>query len=333
MTNLQTLKIIAESIKAKSKSSFNDVNILALASFFEELSTSKSKFNSAYLYYFLYHNICKESVAKRKTTSRDLEDILATIFDGTITDEFKRKNKNEKSWFLENDIITGSAVSNKREKSDIVFDKGENIYELSVKTLMQSNKEINFGSFEKITLFGGFGIEDFLTERGKKKTIGLGSKPQLQKLLENIQENGHYKNFKNRFCELANFVFSEDLVILIKNKTVMNLYFVKGQDFVNLLHRISCSPKEFITLINRWEGNSIRMNRQKILEIAIHIELDFSFLDEHIISDIINLEEKISTYLIHYVNTYPHNQKYKELIFAECNKIITTIDKNINNLI
>ena len=333
MTNLNILKIITESIKLKSKTDFDTVNVDILAQFFEELSTSKSKFNSAYLHYFLYHNICKESIAKRKTTSRDLEDVLATIFDGTITDEFKRTNKNDDNWFLENDIVTGSAISNKREKSDIVFDKGENIYEISVKTLMQNNKEINFGSFEKITLFGGFGIEGLLTERGKKKTVGLGSKPQLKALLEKLQENNFYDKFQARFCELVKFVFSEDLIVLVKNKTVMDLYFVKGQDFVDLLCNISNSPQEFITLINRWEGNSIRMDRSKILEIATHIRLDFHFLEDHLVSEIVSLEEKIATYFIKYVNSYPENSQYKELIFAECDKIIGKIDVNINNLL
>jgi hypothetical protein len=183
MTNLNILKIIVESIKLKSKLDFNDINISHIIEFFKELSFNQSKFNSAYLHYFLYHHICKDSVAKRKTTSRDFEDILATIFNGVITDEFKRTNKNNTQWFLESDMITGSAISNKREKSDIIFYQDiekDKFYELSIKTLMHNNKEINFGSFEKITLFGGFKTEEFLTERRTNKLIGLGSKQQLK---------------------------------------------------------------------------------------------------------------------------------------------------------
>jgi hypothetical protein len=262
-----------------------------------------------------------------------LEDILATVFGGMITDEFKRTNKNDSDWFLENDIVTGSGVSNKREKSDIVFDKNKNLYEISVKTLVQKNTEINFGSFEKITLFGGFGVESFLAERKNTQLLGLGSKPRLKKLLEKLVEDGNYEKFRARFCELVKFVFSEDLVVLIKNKTVMDLYFIKGQDFVSLLCDISCSPQEFVTLVNRWEGNSIRMDRTRILKIATHIQLNFDFLEDHIISKIINLEEKIASYLIQYVNSYPNNQKYKKLIFEECDKVIENIDSNINTLL
>ncbi|MEN9912161.1 MAG: hypothetical protein RI956_605 [Pseudomonadota bacterium] len=64
--------------------------------------------------------------------------------------------------------------------------------------------------------------------------------------------------------------------------------------------------------------------------------LNFNFLDGHLVSIIINLEEKISTYLIRHINTYPNNQAYKDLIFTECIKIIKNIeniDSNINNLI
>jgi len=85
-------------------------------------------------------------------------------------------------------------------------------------------------------------------------------------------------------------------------------------------------------VVNRWEGNSIRMNREKIMKIGKRVHLDFDFLDNHIINKLLNTEEKISMYFIKYVNEYPNNHKYKKLIFDECDTILSEIDTNINKL-
>jgi len=332
MTNLSVLKIIIEDIKNKDPRFRKNVDLDLIISFFKKVEKDKSKFNFAYLNYFLYNNISKEDVAKRKTTSRDLEDVLAVIFNGDVTDEEKRDNTNDKNFYLENETITGFALSNKREKADIKFNKD---YYNSVKTLMMNNSEINFGSFEKTTLFSGFGVEKYLSERKGvvSEKIGLGSKPRLLNLLNKIKNQGQYSKFKKRFSNLVEFVFSDDLIILIKDKRKMDLYFIKGKKFTDLLIKKSASPEGFISVINRWEGNSIRMNRDQILDIGKKIHLNFDFLEDHIVNEIIKTEERISKYFIAYVNKYPENDKYKELIFNECERILDKIDSNINNLI
>ncbi len=332
MTNLNILKIIIENIKRKESTLNKTINLNSIYYFFKKTETDKNKFNYAYLNYYLYNNISKETVAKRKTTSRDFEDVLATIFNGTVTDEEKRDNSNEKKFYLENETITGFALSNKREKADVKIGKN---YFVSVKTLMQDNKEINFGSLEKTTLFSGFNVEKYLNERkgvGSEK-IGLGSKPRLLNLLNKIKKQNQYSKFKKRFTNLVKFVFSDDLIILIKDETKIDLYLIDGDDFVNLLIKNSKSPKNLTSIVNRWEGNSIRMNREPIMKIGKKIHLDFNFLDKHIINKIIKTEEKISKYFIEYVNKYPNNKKYKKLIFDECDVILSEIDINIDNLI
>ena len=187
MTNLNLLKIIIESIKNDKEIFDSQISLKSIIKFFQEVKSNYSRFNYAYLHFYLYKHISEKTVAKRKTTSRDFEDILATIFNGKITDEEKRDNSNSINFFLENETITGFALSNKREKADIKISPN---YLLSVKTLMANNKEINFGSLEKTTLFSGFGIENKLTERkgSNSENIGLGSKPRLFNLLEKINE-------------------------------------------------------------------------------------------------------------------------------------------------
>jgi len=332
MTNLNILKIIIENIKTKEPELKKKVSLDSIYHFFKKTETDKNRFNYAYLNYILYNNISKETVAKRKTTSRDFEDILATIFDGTITDEEKRGNLNEDKFYLENETITGFAVSNKREKADVKI--GED-YFVSVKTLMQNNKEINFGSLEKTTLFSGFNVEKYLNERKgvNSERIGLGSKPRLLNLLNEIKNQNQFNKFTKRFSNLIKFVFSDDLIILIKDKTKIDLYLIKGEDFVNLLIKSSKTPEKLTSIVNRWEGNSIRMNREPIMKIGKKIHIDFDFLDDHIINKLLKTEEKISKYFIEYVNKYPNNQKYKKLIFDECDAVLSDIDINIDKLV
>ena len=100
MTTLNILKIIIENIKNKENVLNQNIDLKIISNFFKKVKTDKNKFNYAYLNYYLYNNISNEIVAKRKTTSRDFEDIIATIFDGSITDENKRENIN-----IENFIV------------------------------------------------------------------------------------------------------------------------------------------------------------------------------------------------------------------------------------
>jgi hypothetical protein len=302
--------------------------------FFEYLVSSKEKFNSAYLLNYLYSNISAKDVAKRKTTARDFEDFLATLFNGTVTDEFKRENKNieTKEIFVENEFITKFVLSNKREKADLIFDEG---YQLSVKTLIASNTEINLGSFEKTALFYLLDVEDYLNERKGKRVklnnneiieIGLGSRSLLKNLLKLLEVNNKFETFKSRFIKMSEVIFSDDLIIAIKNDLMMDLYFVKGQDFIDLLNNIIKTPEDFLRLVNRWEGNTIRVDRAKILNIAKHIHLDFHFLEMSFLKYFQNFEDSISKLLVMYINT--QSETYKELIFEEIEKIMTIIDQN-----
>ena len=72
----------------------------------------------------------------------------------------------------------------------------------------------------------------------------------------------------------------------------MDFYFIEGEKFTKLLEEKSSTPEFLTTIVNRWEGNSIRMNREPILKVATKISLNFNFLDKHIITEITNTEQK-----------------------------------------
>ena len=309
-------------------------NLNEIADFFNYLNKSKENFNSAYLLNYLYQNISSKEVAKRKTTARDFEDYLAILFNGQITDEIKRTNDAIEIDTIENDYITNFTISNKREKADIIFSDN---FKLSVKTLMYYNKEINLGSFEKTALFYELDVYDYLNERkgkdgilhGKVAKIGLGSKVLLKNLLYLIDEMGNYSKFKERFLNMAKEIFADDMIIAIKNDTKMDLYFITAKEFFNLFKNRIDNIEEFMKLVNRWEGNSIRVDREAFLTVAKHIELDFSFIENSILKYFYEFEDKTTKILIKYINDTANKEYYKSKICKEIEDIIDLIETKL----
>lgn len=328
------LRLIRDFLIEKDYLKSHNSSLEDLATFFEYLVISKYKFNSAYLLNYLWKNISAQEVAKRKTSARDFEDYLSILFSGTISDEIKRANKNKfnQNIFVENEFITNFVLSNRREKVDLVFD---NNYGLSIKTLINSNKEINLGSFEKTALFYLLDVEDYLNERKGKKIklnnevieVGLGSRNLLNNLFKLLMYQNKFKTFQERFINMAENIFCADFIIAIKNDQIMDLYFLSSKNFIDLLKEIIISAEQFLTVVNRWEGNSIRVDRDKILNKAKHIKLDFTFLQTSILKNFSEFEENISKLLVIYINS--PKSEYKKLIFEELDKIINTIDQNM----
>lgn len=334
INNHNILKLLRDILIENNKLQKNYSNIDELVSFFNYLIDSKEDFNSAYLLNYLYQNISAKDVAKRKTTARDFEDYLAILFNGEVTDEVKRKNSDNKIEEIENSFITNFTTSNRREKADIIFDKG---FALSVKTLMKNNKEINLGSFEKTALFYELDIYDYLGERKGKNgilnkqevKIGLGSKKLLKNLLLLLEEKGKYNTFKSRFLKMAKEIFADDMLIAIKNDLKMDLYFIKANDFYNIFKNNIDDINEFMKIINRWEGNSIRVDREEFLKIATYIRLDFNFLNDSILKYFKEFEDKTSNILIKYINDVDNKIYYQKQICKEIEEIINLIEKKI----
>jgi len=332
--NHNILKLLKNILIKNNQLKENYSNIDELVSFFNYLIATKENFNSAYLLNYLYQNISAKDVAKRKTTARDFEDYLAILFNGKITDETKRQNSDNKIDKIENDFITNFTISNKREKADIIFDKG---FALSVKTLMFNNKEINLGSFEKTALFYELDVYDYLGERKGKNgilnnqevKIGLGSKALLKNLLLLLKEKGKYDTFKNIFLKMAKEIFADDMLIAIKNDLEMDLYFIKSNDFYNLFKNSIDDIDKFMIIVNRWEGNSIRVDREEFLKIATHIKLDFKFLNNSILKYFKEFEDKTTNILVKYINDVDNKKYYQELMCKEIEKIINLIEQKI----
>lgn len=326
MLNNEILKIIGESLKLNK-----NISVESLRDLFHYIISHKSKFNSAYLTYYILEKFCKtKDIQTRKTSARDFEDFLSAITGGVVTDNSSRHN-NKENIFVENPFITEWVVNNKREKADIIYDNG---YMITVKTLVEKNDEVNMGAFEKKALFSEMDLVSYLEERKSSNNgIGLGSKPQLLGLLKIIGKKGLWKKFQDRFLEMSKNIFSDDIIMFIKNKENPRIYIISSVVFQNKLKNAVSSPTDFISLINRWEGNNIRMNRTKLVSEIEPIILDFSYLDEHLVKKMDENISKITKNIVLYIEDRENSEIYKKEIIILCNNTLNEIDKEYLNLI
>ncbi|WP_180673974.1 hypothetical protein [Helicobacter sp. 13S00482-2] len=94
---LYSIKLIRDYLENKGVISSTISNIDELYIFFKYLSSpdSREKFNSLYILNYINQYIVDEDVAKRKTSARIFEDLLAIIFNGEVADN-KKKGKYQK---------------------------------------------------------------------------------------------------------------------------------------------------------------------------------------------------------------------------------------------
>jgi len=297
---LHTIKVIRDYMTTKGDLPKHTENIDSVYKFFKEIEKSK-KFNSLYILNYIYNYISCDEVSKRKTSSRVFEDLLAIIFNGSITDELNRENDvADVPECFEN--VRDKIAGNKREKIDLLFN---GMYGISVKTLVGTNSEINLGSFEKKVLFDGLSVEQYLTERqaSNKEEVGLGSRKQLLKLFKLLQKEGLYQKFSRKFIQMYEYIFSDDMILGIKKGEKLTLYFFTGGEFTDLVTSRAENPENLLEVVNRWEGNSIRINRVKLLESASRqVQLNFDVLDETVIKLVNDFDFKLHKTYVDYCN-------------------------------
>ena len=297
---LHTIKVIRDYMTTKGDLPKHTENIDSVYKFFKEIEKSK-KFNSLYILNYIYNYISCDEVSKRKTSSRVFEDFLAIIFNGSITDELNRENDvADVPECFEN--VRDKIAGNKREKIDLLFN---GMYGISVKTLVGTNREINLGSFEKKVLFDGLSVEQYLTERqaSNKEEVGLGSRKQLLKLFKLLQKEGLYQKFSRKFIQMYEYIFSDDMILGIKKGEKLTLYFFTGGEFTDLVTSRAENPENLLEVVNRWEGNSIRINRVKLLESASRqVQLNFDVLDETVIKLVNDFDFKLHKTYVDYCN-------------------------------
>ena len=319
--SLQTIRIISDYLKEKGVIAQQISGIKDIYDFFTHLQNHKNKFYALYIYNYLFNFISSDEVAKRKTSARVFEDLLAIIFDGEVADTKIRKNLNyEPSDYFIN--VKDKIASNRREKADVIF---ANNYSFSVKTLCSDNKEINMGSFEKKVLFDGLKVDNYLSERKSNDGAGLGSIPQFLKLLKLIETLSSYEKLKEKFNKMVEFIYSDDLLLAIKNDNKMELYFFSGAETVQIFKSHSQNKDDFLKIVNRFEGNSLRIDRTPLIQNCTKsLSLDFSYLKSTVIELINEFDLKLHKSYFEYFS----DKNSKAFVFNELDKIFNKFDEN-----
>ncbi|MBM3206858.1 MAG: hypothetical protein FJZ43_04540 [Candidatus Staskawiczbacteria bacterium] len=219
---------------------------------------------------YLYKNIASDKVRKRKSSATEFEDFLGYSMSGKVMDNGSRKNIPITTIVGVDPVVATYLSSNRREKMDIIFPSN---YGVSLKTSVPDNAEINMGSFAREALFRGFLTP---SEYGGERKGGLGSKPQIEEKFKQIKKKGLWKQFCKRFEFMINYVYVDDVIFVIKGGNYFEVYTVDGKILREVLvEAIKGGPSKAISVINRYEGNSIRVERDKIISKGNKIRIEF----------------------------------------------------------
>lgn len=260
-------------------------NIEELYIFIKELKKlSESNDNSAALVCnILYSFVTSEEVRDRHTSPCEFEDIFGGLFGTSSTDSTARTNPITPDYISSYDKINTNdnwristdLSGNKREKADIRF----GTYELSLKTLKgksydingnitseKFNNELNVGSFSYRALFKGIFNDAKIKELGDRKK-GLGSGTQIREnVLNIIKESKKTIEFRNRLHDFLSYVYSDDMLILIKSNYYITFYFVPSSSFVESICTLyDKNESEFEKVWYRWENNNLRLNLKNFI--------------------------------------------------------------------
>jgi hypothetical protein len=225
----------------------------------------------------LYLSVNHESVHKDNSTGRKIELKLSRLMALTTGDDLIRENPRieillspDEIALFDEEVIT-LVANNYREKGDLFFINSQtnSLYKLSIKSLVPSNDEINFGAFEFLSTFKGLPILDNplngLQERNRSinftyygrryENLGLGSSAKLRNVWDFIENIGQKENYLHRFRILLGAVYKDDFMIYIKDPNFFKIYLVRNIDFIEIiLDKIQQGFKHM-----RVEGNGLRV--------------------------------------------------------------------------
>ncbi len=305
VSNHETFKKLITSLVKDAKSNGTDVSKLAKLILFDW----KNYINHPAIY-------------KEKSTASALEIRIALLGFGNTSDALPKRDPLISSLLTKNQYeklpieVQAKICSNFREKGDAIFYDSilDSSYKVSIKSLISENKEINFGALEFSSIIRGILPEEFLAlgERKSKiiKTvgereyeIGRGSRQQLGEFFDFIRAVGKWQVFLERWKMVFSGVFKEDVIIYIKEHEKLKLYLISNFSFIESVYK-SIVDTEFgysNMILNRWEGNSIRMDRDLLIKhVDFKVEVSFDeFFDENSIK--IKMQEM-------------ENLKYKKLL-------------------
>ena len=223
--------------------------------------------------------VCKKEVWKTHEAAKEIEKIIANFLGGVLTSPERRPStptlpslpRSVKRLLPHVDDFINNVSRAALEKTDLYFP--DSPLRLSLKSLIPENRELNVGSFPPRLLFAGF--LDTIPEERK----GMGSASRLIEVFKHLQDGGNWDSFKERFKYMVDAVYDDIHFIVIIRYPMPNpklvIYLIKSDDFRNLLKsKIDEGPEALTEVLYRFELHSMRLRRDRVLEVADKIEID-----------------------------------------------------------
>lgn len=311
-------KLLFDKIEPIGKSILNKGGLSKRPSNLEEMtiflntvneSMNKQDFDGLLIGNLFFSFVSSIEVRDRKTTARTFEDIFSALFGCLSTDTTNRQNpippkevlaldainsKND-DWRISTDLST-----NKREKADLHL--GD--YSVSLKTLRgiaydekgrvlpnivnedgeisknNENGEVNVGSLSFRALLKGI-LTDSDLEKLKDRKGGLGSGGAFRiSVLNKIKEYGKQSEFLDRLRIFMNYVYEDDIYIVLKSHYRITWFLVPSSSFIEcILRTYQFDEPNFETIWYRWENNNLRMHWHPIIEKLTKYKLPFNVIE------------------------------------------------------
>ena len=277
MDNKRIFKKILSSYLKLNKLSNKLTNFDQIKKFFDQLSNDQNNTNNLYAQYilrYIYEEFSNAEIRDRRVTSSDFEDFVGSIFNLKPEDKNKNKNPPVSNYIrkLENSFnkadknfsIADDLSGNKNKKKDLKHN-GINV---SIKTLKgktpkdsKANTEINIGAISYRSAF--YGVEGIDIKLGDRKD-GLGSGSQLNTIFEKIKNKN---KFRYRLKGFLDYLYKDiNFIIAFKADKKMQIIFIKGTEFIDLLIKLFKKDHEIFTKIfYRWEHDAVRIHIQHLL--------------------------------------------------------------------
>lgn len=235
---------------------------------FEELGESLQEgedISATVIASYIFHNISRESVRKRKASAYRFEEILCDMFNGKRVEDLPESQQTTSVSGFTDPEVKRRVKRNRLEKGDVIM--GDLI--VSAKTLVPTNLEINTGSFSSEALFKNF-LQPVPQERQE-----LGSKPALRKKFKEIKEDNCWEEFLERFRKMVRNIYYCEWAVGIKGHDKFTVYTMSSGDFQDLLLSFfENEDKKPTDFINRFEAHALRVDAKPFFNAASEVEID-----------------------------------------------------------
>lgn len=295
-----------------------------------EDSINEEEFEGLLIGNILFHFVTSVEVRDRQVTSRIFEDVFASLFSSKSTDRAVRSNPVTDADIQELDLlcmnenwkISQDLQGNKREKTDVKL--GD--YEISLKTLKgyiyneegkitdrKQNSELNVGSLSFRSLLKGILNDSQITSLRDRKG-GLGSATQVRNsMLNPIKELNKTEEFSSRLKMFINYVYTEDVIIVLKSHYNIKFILIPSDSFSNVITRLYDEKEESFTDVwYRWENNNLRLRWVPMLKYMEQFALPYQEKSISLASSVNNSKvneflEKVSNSIQEYMDSFVEN--------------------------